>query len=265
VCALPGLLVSGAWLADNLNAVDLRIVDVRPAEHFAQSHLPGAVHLDLASLATEVDGTPGMLIGPDAFAAMMGQLGIDDTSSVVLYDADLGKPAARVLWALATYGHLAAAVLDGGWDRWLAEGRPVTRLQTVSPATYFVARPIPAHMADFAWVRDHLDDPGVVFVDTRAPEEYARGHLPGAVNWEWRNGLSLGDRASLRPVAELSAELAALGVTPDREIVTYCRSGMRASHTYLLLRHLGYTRVRNYDGSWLEWAARRSEPNHTNQ
>ena len=95
-CTLPGLLVSTDWLAEYLHASDLRVVDVRPADAFAEGHIPGAVQIDLAALTTTVDGVQGMLIGPDAFAAMMGQLGIDEEHAVVLYDSNWGMPAARV-------------------------------------------------------------------------------------------------------------------------------------------------------------------------
>src|SRR5690606_13221428 len=120
----------------------------------------------------------------------------------------------------------------------------------------FVPRPDPAHMAELAWLQERLGDPDLVIIDTRTSGEYNAGHLPGAILWDWMNGVPVGSWDALRPTDELAAELTALGITPDKEIVTYCRSGARAAHTYLLLRHLGYPRVRNYDGSWLEWSAR---------
>lgn len=255
-CTLPGLFVTSAWLEEYLHASDLRVVDVRPADAFAEGHIPGAVQVDLAALAATVDGVQGMLIGPEAFAAVMGQLGIDDDRAVVIYDSNWGMPAARVLWALAYYGHSNVAVLNGGWDRWLEEGRPTS--QTINPPapTRFTPRPTAGYLADLSWVQAHLEDPNVVLIDTRTPNEYAAGHLPNAIAWDWMNGVPVEGWDAVRPAEELATELAALGITPDKEIVTYCRSGARAAHTYLLLRHLGYPRVRNYDGSWLEWSAR---------
>jgi thiosulfate/3-mercaptopyruvate sulfurtransferase len=256
IFTLPGLIVSTDWLAAHLDAADLRLVDVRSANEYAEGHLPGAVQLDLGALAQEEDGVPGMLIDPAAYAAVMGQLGIDADSAVVLYDSNWGMPAARVLWTLHRFGHHKTALLDGGWDRWQEEARPATTNPHVPQATRFAPHPDDSRLAELSWVQAHLDDPDVVLVDTRTPGEYAQGHLPGALNWDWMNGVPVGRWDTLRPVAELYSELAALGITPDKEIVTYCRSGARASHTYLLLRHLGYPRVRNYDGSWLEWSAR---------
>lgn len=255
-CTLPGLLVSTDWLAQHLHASDLRVVDVRPADAFAEGHIPGAVQIDLAALTTTLDGVQGMLIGPEAFAAIMGQLGIDDDHAVLLYDSNWGMPAARVLWALAYYGHGNAAVLNGGWDRWEEEARPISQAITLPTPTRFIANPIPSHLAELSWLQSRLEDPNIVLIDTRTPNEYAAGHLPNAINWDWMNGVPVAGWDTVRPADELAVELASLGITPDKEIITYCRSGARASHTHLLLRSLGYPRVRNYDGSWLEWSAR---------
>lgn len=261
-CTLPGLLVTTAWLAEYLEATDLRIVDVRPADAFAEGHIPGAVQVDLAALATVVDGVQGMVIDAEAFATIMGQLGIDDTKAVVLYDSNWGMPAARVLWALAYYGHSNAALLNGGWDAWAEEERPISTEISLPTPTHFTATPTPNHLAELSWLQAHLEDPNVVLIDTRTPSEYAAGHLPNAVNWDWMNGVPAEGWGAARPADELAAQLAALGITPDKEIVTYCRSGARAAHTHLLLRSLGYPRVRNFDGSWLEWSARVLGINH---
>ena len=263
VCTLPGLLVTAGWLADNLQATDLRLVDVRPADAFAEGHIPGAVQIDLAALATTIDHVQGMVIDADAFANIMGQLGIDDDKAIVLYDSNWGMPAARVLWALAYYGHSNAAVLNGGWDAWAEEGRTISTEINLPPPTRFTATPTPQHLAELAWIQSHLEDPNVVLIDTRTPNEYAAGHLPDAINWDWMNGVPVEGWGTVRPADEMAAELAILGITPDKEIVTYCRSGARAAHTHLLLRSLGYPRVRNYDGSWLEWSARVLGINHS--
>ncbi len=261
-CTLPGLLVSTEWLAQYLNASDLRVVDVRPADAFAEGHIPGAVQVDLAALTTTIDGVQGMLIGTEAFSAIMGQLGIDDERAVVLYDSNWGMPAARVLWALAYYGHSNAAVLNGGWDRWEMEKRPISQGINPPAPTRFTAHPTPNLLAELSWIQGHLEDPNIVLIDTRTPNEYAAGHLPNAINWDWMTGVPIEGWDAVRPADELATELAALGVTPDKEIVTYCRSGARAAHTHLVLRNLGYPRVRNYDGSWLEWSARVLGINH---
>jgi thiosulfate/3-mercaptopyruvate sulfurtransferase len=146
------------------------------------------------------------------------------------------------------------AVLNGGIDRWQEEGFPLSSAAIRPRPASFDPQPAGEHLATGEWVQEHLDDPQVVLLDTRTPGEFAAGHLPGALCWDWVNAVPLGSWNVLRPKAALRAELARLGVTPEKEVVTYCRSGARAAHTYLVLRHLGFARVRLYDGSWLEWS-----------
>lgn len=257
---LPGLMVTTDWLAGHLAVPDLRLLDVRAAEHFAEGHLPGAVHVDMAALATTVAGVQGMLLSPEAFASQMSQYGVHPQATVVVYDDNWGLAAARVLWALHRYGFTRAALLTGGWDRWKAEGRAVeTTATSVAPGD-FALNADDAVLAESGWILAHLDDPEVVIVDTRGTKEFADGHIPGAVNWDWLNAVPVESWDALRPAQELLAELASIGVTPDKEIVTYCRSGVRAAHTYWALRQLGFSRVRNYDGSWLEWGGQAELP-----
>lgn len=253
--ALPGLVVTTAWLAAHIDQPALRLLDVRDAGHFAAGHLPHAVHVDLPALANPAASVPGMLLPPAAFAAQMSRRGITPDTTVVVYDDNWGLPAARVLWALARYGFTHTALLTGGWDAWQAEGRPIALTPAPAAPGAFVARADDATLADWTWLAAHLDDPEVVVVDTRGVKEYADGHVPGAVHWDWLNAVPVNSWEAVRPAAELVADLARAGITPDKEIVTYCRSGVRAAHTYWVLRHLGFPRVRNYDGSWLEWQA----------
>lgn len=252
--ALPGLVVTPAWLIAQLAHPALRLLDVRAVENYNEGHLPGAVQVDLAQLSCEINGVPGMLLPPASFADKMSAYGVDSSKTVVLYDDNWGMPAARVLWALARYGHTNAAVLTGGWDRWQEEGQPFSTDPVQPMPTQFVSNAADEHLAERAWVQQHLSDPQVVLIDTRSPGEYAQGHLPGALNWDWMNAVPATGWDLMKPTSELQAALAGLGATPEKEIITYCRSGARAAHTYLVLRTLGYTRVRNYGGSWLEWS-----------
>ncbi|MFQ5594855.1 MAG: sulfurtransferase [Anaerolineae bacterium] len=254
--AQPKILVASEWLDEHAGHPAVKIVDVRSAEAYAEGHIPGAISLPLATLQTFRDGTPEMLVQQPEFEAHVGQLGIHATDTVVLYDNMWAMPAARVLWALERYGHQDARILDGGIDGWEAEGRPLTtNPPALSPANYHAA-PADQRVASHDWLVAHLDDPHIVIVDTRTPQEYHQGHVPGAINWDWMNAVPDNSPAALRPAAELRSELVALGVTPDKEIVAYCRSGARSSHFYFALRHLGYPRVRNYDGSWLAWSVK---------
>lgn len=249
-----GLLVTPAWLAQRSHSAGLVLLDVRDETSYGEGHIPGAMRVELAALSQEREGVPGMLLEEAEFAAQMGVLGVTDDKTVILYDDNWGLAAARLLWALARYGHERAAVLDGGIDRWREEGYALAREPATPAPAVFSARPAGNHLATREWLRARLGDPDLVLLDTRAPGEFAAGHLPGALCWDWLNGVPLEGWDALRPAGELRDELARLGVTPEKEIVTYCQTGVRAAHTYLLLRHLGFPRVRLYDGSWLDWS-----------
>lgn len=253
---LPGRIVTPAWLNSNLDNPDVLVLDVRTRLGYEDGHIPGAVWLELSRLGSVIDDVPGMVLPAEQYAEVVGSLGIGNDTAVVLYDDNWGMPAARVLWTLARYGHTHAAVLTGGIDRWEEEGYPVsTDPLTPEPAT-FIPHPDETQLASFEWLQSRLGNDDVLAIDTRTPREYKFGHLPNAIVWDWMNGVPMKSWDTLRPAEELRKELTDLGITPDKEIVTYCRSGARAAHTYLLLRELGYPRVRVYDGSWLEWAHR---------
>ncbi len=251
---LAGPVVTIEWLLQKLDHPALCLIDVRSADAYAEGHLPGAVRLELPEITTIRDHVPGMLIPAADFAARMSSIGVSEGNVVVLYDDNWGMPAARVLWALARFGFTQAAVLNGGWDSWQELGYPQTTSVATPEPTTFAIRNAEEHLAERAWLLTQPPRTDLVVVDTRTPNEYGQGHLPNAINWDWMNAVPPGGWELMRPAAELREELAGLGITPDKEIVTYCRSGVRAAHTYVVLRALGFPRVRNYDGSWLEWS-----------
>ncbi len=240
-------LVSADWLQSNIEHVV--ILDARLAENYAEGHIPGAMHVDLNDLRYERDGVEGILVEPETFARVVGNLGIDRDSHLVVYDDHFNLLAARIAWSFLRYGHERISLLDGGWDAW----NYPTSTQIPAPIPrQFKVQVNDAPYASLSWILERTPD--TVLLDVRSYNEYANGFIPGAVFWEWQNGTDF-DR-TFRNEAETRAELAQLGVTPDREIVTYCQSGVRAAHTYFLLRHLGFERVRIYDGSWAEWSTR---------
>jgi thiosulfate/3-mercaptopyruvate sulfurtransferase len=120
----------------------------------------------------------------------------------------------------------------------------------------FEARPDPDVAADYEWINSAVARGGIVLLDTRSQAEFDQGNLPGAISWDWFNAVPAGSWECSREDGEIRSELAALGVHPSDEVVTYCRSGMRAAHTYVVLRNAGFGRVRLYDGSWQDWERR---------
>jgi thiosulfate/3-mercaptopyruvate sulfurtransferase len=242
------------------------VVDLRPAEDFAAGHVPGAVHLDLWGLSL-IDTDPAPL---QAFMWMIDHLfnlrGVDANTPVVVYDEQSGMRAARAFWFLEYFGHERIQVLDGGFTAWLKAGRPVSRDTAPPPKSTWKGTPRPETLATWRDVKDRLGKPGIVILDTRSDAEYhgtlvrakRGGAIPGAVNVEWASNLDA--NGAFKPASELRAMYESAGVTPDKEVVTYCQGGYRAAHGYLALRLLGYPRVRNYTGSWKEWGDREDLP-----
>ena len=235
------------------------VMDLRPPEDFAAGHVPGAVHLDLWGVSL-IDTDPGPL---KAFMWMIDHVlnlhGVDSSTPVVVYDEQSGIRAARAFWFLEYFGHPRVQMLDGGFGAWLHEGLPVTREAGPPPKSTWTGTPQAATIATWRDVKERLGKPGVVMLDTRSDGEYhgttvralRGGAIPGAVHIEWKRNLGADGR--FKPAADLRAMYESAGVTPDKEVVTYCQGGYRAAHSYLALRLLGYPRVRNYTGSWKEW------------
>lgn len=250
----PGraVIVSPEWLVERLDSAPVRIVDLRDAAAYSEGHIPGAVHCDLASLGEHRAGCDNAVLPPDEVERVLSAVGLSTEDTVVAYDDHWGLPAARFLWVLEYHGHRDAHVLDGGWDSWTEGGRPVSNEVLPPREGALVARLDETIFAD----RARAAAPGTAaLVDTRTTAEYSAGHIGEAVSWDWFNAVPPEGWACSRAPEEIRAEMAALGVEPEREVIVYCRSGMRAAHTYMVLRHAGFERVRLYDGSWQDWSA----------
>jgi thiosulfate/3-mercaptopyruvate sulfurtransferase len=272
-------LVTTEWLGAHLRAPDIVVLQVgRSDAAYRAGHIPGALFLPLSTVATTVAGIPNEFPPAEWLAATFRDLGVGDSARIVLYGDDAGLLAARAWVALDLLGQSGrAALLDGGLSRWAAERRPIeTAVPTATPRP-FTARWQGSKLVTASWVRAHLGDSAVVLVDARPAEQYAgaeppcppdrpacgqipperRGHLPGASSLYWMGALASQDDPVLRPMHELHEVLwkpTGADRPAVRTLVTYCRTGMQASHAYFVARYIGYPDVRLYDGSFIEWA-----------
>ncbi|MFB6128653.1 MAG: sulfurtransferase [Halorhabdus sp.] len=246
-------LVSTTWLADRLG--DVRVVDVRDAwEYEGIGHLPGAVSIPFDSFRAS-EGDAGMLPGAAVFADLLSAAGITAADDIVAYDDTHGVFAARFLVTAELYGHDPDRLhlLDGDFSAWQRERETTDEDPDVAPSEYTVDRPTESPLVGREAVADAIDTDAVI-VDTREPREYEEGHIPGAVQLDWRELVDDGTRG-IKPRDEIETILESKGITPGARIVLYCNTARRISHTYVVLRHLGYDDVAFYEGSLTEWKA----------
>ena len=267
--ANPQLVLSPRELASLLEANPdgkPQLLDLRPPEAYAAGHIPSAIHIDLWGVSL-IDTDPAPL---KAFMWMIEHVmavhGVDASTPVVVYDEHSGVRAARAFWFLEHFGHPAVRLLDGGFNAWVAAGLPVTRESAPPPKSEWTGGRNERTLATWKDVKNAIGSTDAVIVDTRTDAEHegslvrARrgGAVPGAVHIEWTR--NLGESGEFKPASELKKMYTDAGVTPEREVITYCQGGYRAANSYLALRLLGYPRVRMYIGSWKEWGDREDLP-----
>ncbi|WP_036257416.1 3-mercaptopyruvate sulfurtransferase [Methylocapsa aurea] len=269
--------VSTAWLAENLAAPDLAVIDgtfFMPDEgrdaraEYLSGHIPGAVFFDIDAIADQATDLPHMLPTPEAFATAMGQLGLGDRMRFVVYDATGLLGAARVWWTLRVFGAESVRILEGGLPQWRAEGRDLDSGPATRAPGVFAARFSAAAVADAENVKQASESGSAQIVDARAAARFKgeapeprpglrSGHIPGSANIPWREVVAEG---RIKPAEDVKAVFAKAGVDVARPVITTCGSGVTASILLLALETIGKSGVVLYDGSWSEWGSRADLP-----
>ncbi len=244
-----------------LGQSELLVVHIGTRTGYVRGHIANAVHLEYEEITWDRPPVSGLLPHPAHLERVFSSIGLRPDTQVVVYDDLGGAQAARLLWTLHLMGHTRVSFLNGGWHAWTTAGLPLDlRLPRVMPSAYRV-RPSGEYLAERDYILVHLEDPGTTLLDVRSQEEYSGekchaargGHIPGALHLEWTRAIDPERAMRLRPEKELRALFAALGIDEGQELIVYCQTHRRSSHTYVVLRALGFQRVRGYPGAWSEW------------
>jgi thiosulfate/3-mercaptopyruvate sulfurtransferase len=262
-------LVDAEWAQAHLDDPTVRFVEVDvDTTAYEQSHIPGAVGWNWTSQLA--DGIRRDIAGREEFSELLSRSGIGPDTTVVLYGDNNNWFAAWAYWQLQLYGHTNAKILNGGRKYWLDQGLPLsTDAPSYEPTGHQLGDPDFSLRAFRDDILPRLDDASLALVDVRSPAEYngeiiapagmsetaqRAGHIPGAASIPWAQ--TVREDGTFKSREELATIYEAKGVTPDKDVIAYCRIGERSSHSWFVLHELlGYRRVRNYDGSWTEWGS----------
>jgi thiosulfate/3-mercaptopyruvate sulfurtransferase len=266
--AHPEYLVDTQWVEENINNPNVRIVESdEDALLYESGHITGAVKIDW--FTTLQHPTRRDFLTKDAFEALCSDSGISNDTTIVFYGDKSNWFACYAFWLFEYYGHEFMRIMNGGRLKWEQENRPLTReVPKYRKTNYTAKEPNERVRAYRNNVFSHLEA-NAPLVDVRSPQEYRGellhmpgypqegalrgGHIPGAVNIPWSQTVSAED-STFKPVDELKELYRSKDITPEKQIIAYCRIGERSSHTWFVLKYLlGYSNVKNYDGSWTEW------------
>ncbi len=267
--ANPNVLVDTQWVEDHLDDSNVRIaeVDYDPKANYNLGHIPNSILFDWKRDIN--DPLTRNILSRDDCSTLLQKAGINDSTTLILYGDFNNWFAAFAFWVFEYYGMKNTKIMNGGRKKWLEEDRPISKeIPSFPMGNFKPTGPNPALRAFLSQVRESLELDKTKRIDVRSPQEFTGeitapaeyptehaqrgGHIPGAVNIPWAKAVN--DDGTFKSADELTKLYQTVGITPEKEIITYCRIGERSSHTWFVLKHLlGYPDVKNYDGSWTEW------------
>jgi thiosulfate/3-mercaptopyruvate sulfurtransferase len=271
--ANPRALIEADELKGLLGQPDLKLVDFRERHEFDAGHIPGAVPMWRPDIEDPNAGVPGLAAPREEVESLLSSLGISESDTLIIYDDLAGCNAARLWWVLQLYGYGRTRLLNGGVQAWSdAGGELVQEYPAPVRAVFrFAGSGNPRSGISAGELLERLGEESLVVIDARTAEEYSghwqkagagrAGHIPGSIHRDWAGATHYDGDMRFLSLEALQKRYAFLPQNDSAEVVAYCHSGVRSAHTYFVLTQLlGYPRVRNYDGSWLEWSAREDAP-----
>ena len=269
---MPGrddVLVSTDWVAEHANDANVKLIEVDvDTTAYDEGHIAGAVGFNWTSQLQ--DQLRRDIATKEQIEQLMSEAGVSNGDTLVLYGDNNNWFAAYAFWLLEMYGHKSLRLMDGGRRKWVDEGRPTTKdVPKPAAATYTAGGPNLGLRATRDDVLKNLSDAKGALIDVRSPDEFTgkimappglqetaqrTGHIPGAQSIPWLQAVN--DDGTFKSDEELKQLYGAKGVTGDKNVIAYCRIGERSSHTWFALKYLlGFSNVKNYDGSWTEWGS----------
>jgi thiosulfate/3-mercaptopyruvate sulfurtransferase len=267
--AYPDVLVSTQWVNDHLNDSKVRIVEVdyNPTTSYLIGHIPGAVLFDWKQEL--IDVTKREVISKEVLEDLLQRAGVNNDTILVVYGDFKNWFATFAFWMFKYYGFKDIRLMNGSRKKWFDEDRPLSfDIPSYSRGNYKASDPDKSIRAFMRYIQEAIGCPDKILVDVRSNDEYngttlapseyfseygqIGGHIPGAINVPWN--LMVNEDGTFKPQGELKKLYESLNITSEKEVITYCGIGERASYTWFVLKYLlGYPNVKSYDGSWLEW------------
>lgn len=255
------LLVEPGQVEPLMAREDLIIVSVDSEQRYSERHVPTAVNLSYSKLIAKSKYAQGLFPDLEAINEALSSIGLTPEKHVIAYDDEGSGRASRLLLTLDAIGHTRFSLLNGGMTAWAAEGFPLHVVAEFRERSNYQARSISNIVVDKDYILENLGNENMILIDSRAHDEFTglqplakrSGHIPGAINIDWKLNKDPARHNRMKSDYKILEMLKDRRITPDKEIITYCQTCHRSSHTYIMLKQVGFPNIKCYPGSWSEW------------